>query len=55
MAAFVGEGIPNFEIRNAQKGPNTLVERRNLNMHRQKPLRYFQRDPAGPSLRPTPG
>ena len=26
MAAFVGEGIPNFEIRKVQKGTNLLVE-----------------------------
>jgi ribulose-5-phosphate 4-epimerase/fuculose-1-phosphate aldolase len=26
MAAFVGQGIPNFEIRNVQKGTNMLVE-----------------------------
>ncbi len=26
MAAFVGEGIPNFEIRKFQKGSNLLVE-----------------------------
>jgi len=26
MAAFVGEGIPNFEIRKVQKGSNLLVE-----------------------------
>jgi HCOMODA/2-hydroxy-3-carboxy-muconic semialdehyde decarboxylase len=26
MAAFVGEGVPNFEIRNAQKGTDLLVK-----------------------------